>query len=175
MGSLLNFRRFVSALHIPPWDPTQLISGGGDPMLKFWDWKTGQFSYELYIKEAVMPFVIVRRPKGKVRIEDGDEDGVDEGGEKRSSARQKRKAKKKKGKGKEREDNLDEDMEVINSDQIDNVTIVDDVNNGTSDGEEILVIQKLSTMVYNTDRLLLFTAVGSVFPPSFNTLRLIVD
>jgi tRNA (guanine-N(7)-)-methyltransferase subunit TRM82 len=65
----------VSALHIPSFDHSSLISGGGDPVLKIWDWMTGVVKHEVSILEIVEPFIAVRalkRKRGQAE-DDGDE------------------------------------------------------------------------------------------------------
>jgi tRNA (guanine-N(7)-)-methyltransferase subunit TRM82 len=42
-----------------------LISGGGDPVLKVWQWRTGRRLYDVVIEEAVQPFIAVRRARPK--------------------------------------------------------------------------------------------------------------
>ncbi|KAH9070678.1 WD40 repeat-like protein [Lactarius deliciosus] len=59
----LGHKRFISAIHIPR-EPTAhgvLVSGGGDPVLKVWDWRAGRGLYDVAIEEAVRPFIAVRR------------------------------------------------------------------------------------------------------------------
>ncbi|KAI9447148.1 WD40 repeat-like protein [Russula earlei] len=63
----LGHKKFISAIHIPR-DPTVdgvLISGGGDPVLKVWQWRTGRRLYDVAIEEAVQPFISVRRARPK--------------------------------------------------------------------------------------------------------------
>ncbi|KAI5120266.1 hypothetical protein M0805_004602 [Coniferiporia weirii] len=102
----LEHKKFVSALHIPSWDPSLLVSGGGDPMLKIWDWMEGKVVREIDIVGAVIPFVKVVREKSRRMEGDGDDDDeveVEGDGAAKLSSRQKRKNRKR-GKGKERED-----------------------------------------------------------------------
>ncbi|KAF8216772.1 WD40-repeat-containing domain protein [Mycena galopus ATCC 62051] len=71
----LGHEKFVSALHIPPFAPTELVSGGGDPMLKIWDWMTGKVKREIPILHAVEPFIKVKPARRTPRrFEDGDEE-----------------------------------------------------------------------------------------------------
>lgn len=87
--------RFVSALHIPSFDPSLLVSGGGDPTLKFWDWMSGKLTGEVSIFDAVKPHIKVKAPKWRHGWNDGEgEDGPSE-----SKAKGKGKGKRR-GKGK---------------------------------------------------------------------------
>src|SRR5882762_9922974 len=61
----MKSRRFVSAIHIPDVAPSTLISGGGDPTLKIWEWMTGSLLYEVTILSTVHPFIKVRPKKRK--------------------------------------------------------------------------------------------------------------
>ncbi|TFY83186.1 hypothetical protein EWM64_g822 [Hericium alpestre] len=70
----LGHKKFVSAVHIPSFAPETLISGGGDPALKIWDWKSGHLLREIPVIDAVMPFIAVRVKKRKWRDEE-EEDG----------------------------------------------------------------------------------------------------
>ncbi|KAM5544290.1 hypothetical protein V8D89_001950 [Ganoderma adspersum] len=87
----LGHEKFVSALHIPSFQESTLISGGGDPVLKVWDWMSGKLIADIPIFDVVEPTIRVKAPKRKRgwSDEDGDEG---EGGE----------AQKGKGKGKGR-------------------------------------------------------------------------
>ncbi|KAJ7231880.1 WD40-repeat-containing domain protein [Mycena haematopus] len=91
----LGHERFVSAIHIPVFSPTELVSGGGDPMLKIWDWMTGKVKREIPILHAVEPFIKVK-PAGRTprRFENGDEENEDEAPKKgrKAKARAKQKA-----------------------------------------------------------------------------------
>ena len=42
-----------------------LISGGGDPVLKVWQWRIGRRLYDVAIEESVLPFIAVRRARPK--------------------------------------------------------------------------------------------------------------
>jgi tRNA (guanine-N(7)-)-methyltransferase subunit TRM82 len=43
-----------------PFSSNLLVSGGGDAMLKVWDWLSGNIMYEVDILEAVQPFIMAR-------------------------------------------------------------------------------------------------------------------
>lgn len=85
----LGHKRFVSAIHIPR-DPTAhgiLVSGGGDPVLKVWDWRAGRRLYDVAIEDAVCPFIAVR---GARRRRGYDSDGERKPPSRRWLSRQRR-------------------------------------------------------------------------------------
>lgn len=84
--------RFVSALHIPSWDHSLLVSGGGDPTLKIWKWMEGRILHEITIADVAMPFIKVARRKSG-RGGDGS-DGEDNEATKKLSSRQRRRQRK---------------------------------------------------------------------------------
>ncbi|KAJ8487386.1 hypothetical protein ONZ45_g14363 [Pleurotus djamor] len=151
----LGHEKFVSALHIPEFEEATLVSGGGDPVLKVWDWMSGRFQRDINILDAVAPYIKVK-PQGKPSGEDGEGiDGDIPGGKK---ARRK-KGKKQKGK-----------------------QTADDAA-GTEDGPvdpavqppvvqpPILVIQKIDSLDSNGLKYLLFSAVGATALFSVNFSR----
>ncbi|KAI0832075.1 WD40-repeat-containing domain protein [Trametes gibbosa] len=71
----LGHEKFVSALHIPPFHPSTLVSGGGDPMLKVWDWMSGELLAEIAVFDAVEHHVRVKAPKRRHGGNDGDVEG----------------------------------------------------------------------------------------------------
>ena len=82
--------RFISAIHIPR-DPVAheiLISGGGDPVIKVWQWRGGRRLYDVAIEEVVRPFIAVRRARSKRGY---DSDGERKPPSRRWLARQRRK------------------------------------------------------------------------------------
>ncbi|KAI0709668.1 WD40-repeat-containing domain protein [Cerioporus squamosus] len=98
----LGHEKFVSALHIPSFQPSTLISGGGDPMLKVWDWMSGK----------LLANITVKAPKRRRGSGDGDGDAEGDGADgeqKKGKGRGRRSRGKGKGKGKEevREDSAD--------------------------------------------------------------------
>lgn len=66
----------MSAIHIPSFAPSMLVSGGGDSVLKVWDWMSGKLLLEIPILDVFGPHIKVKAPLGKREREDGDnEDG----------------------------------------------------------------------------------------------------
>jgi tRNA (guanine-N(7)-)-methyltransferase subunit TRM82 len=65
--------RFISAVHIPSFSPGILISGGGDSVLRLWDWINGKPLRTIDIFSAVQPFIVVKPPKKKMGRKDEDQ------------------------------------------------------------------------------------------------------
>ncbi|KAI0918072.1 hypothetical protein AcV5_002850 [Taiwanofungus camphoratus] len=68
----LGHEKFISAIHIPDFAPSILVSGGGDPMLKVWDWMSGALLSEIPVYESVKSYIKVRAPKTKWDREEGE-------------------------------------------------------------------------------------------------------
>ncbi|KAF8630455.1 hypothetical protein AX15_002907 [Amanita polypyramis BW_CC] len=69
----LGHLKYVSAIHIAPSAPSTLVSGGGDPVLKVWDWMSGTVQYEVPILETVRPFIVVSAKSKRGGDDDEDE------------------------------------------------------------------------------------------------------
>ncbi|KAI0630672.1 WD40-repeat-containing domain protein [Trametes polyzona] len=108
----LGHEKFVSALYIPPFNSSVLVSGGGDPMLKIWDWLSGKLLAEVSVYDAVEPHIKVKVPKSRRSWHDGDGEGED--GPSESSGKGKGKGRRK-GKGKK--ENAGAEGENATSDQ----------------------------------------------------------
>ncbi|KAF8493298.1 WD40-repeat-containing domain protein [Russula emetica] len=86
----LGHKKFILAVHIPR-DPAAhdiLISGGGDSVIKVWQWRAGRRLYDVAIEEVVRPFIAVRRAQPKRGY---DSDGERKPPSRRWLARQRRK------------------------------------------------------------------------------------
>ena len=134
----------MSALHIPSFDHSSLISGGGDPVLKIWDWMTGVVKHEISVLEVVEPFIAVRalkRKRGQV------EDDVDEA-PKDSKGKAKRKRSRKGNQGEEQAtdganamamDLKDEDVQDLSEEKPQKVMVINKVDSVKSDSGSHIV------------------------------------
>lgn len=131
--------RFVSAIHIPTFDSSTLISGGGDPVLKIWDWMTGTVKHEIEVLETAVPFIAVRTLKRKRGSDDGE---APEGG----------KFRRKKGSGKKQE----ADKELMEAGEDENVNEA----SGETKPEKVLVIRRIQSVNSDSGPHIVFSAVG---------------
>ncbi|TFY60518.1 hypothetical protein EVJ58_g5100 [Rhodofomes roseus] len=107
----LGHEKFVSEIHIPHFAPEVLISGGGDPVLKMWDWMSGEVVADVPIADVVEPYIKVKAPKGRRGWDDGDNE---EGGAgENQPARRRRRGRKAQGKGKDVEEGSTEGTPVV--------------------------------------------------------------
>ena len=181
--------RFISAVHIPR-DPAAhdiLISGGGDPMIKVWQWRAGRRIYDVAIEEIVRPFIAVRRAQPKRGY---DSDGERKPPSRRWLARQRRKEAKAaaaatklpeddvdtvpeaEAEGAEAEVDLDlEDADVDGDERIESEDETVDVSvtptRASGDPEEpppapVLVVQKIESLKIDGQLVIVFSAVGCV-------------
>ncbi|KAJ7509880.1 WD40 repeat-like protein [Mycena galericulata] len=152
----LGHEKFVSAIHIPAFSPSELVSGGGDPTLKVWDWMSGKIKREIPILEAVEPFIKVK-PAGKTprRFED---DGGEEGGEENKKKGRKAKAR---AKQKSKTDVKEASTSAIplaepSVDPVESVEAPDG-------GDNVLALGRIESLKSDMDdaRYLIFSAVGA--------------
>jgi tRNA (guanine-N(7)-)-methyltransferase subunit TRM82 len=138
--------RFVSAIHVPKFDQSKLISGGGDPDLKVWDWMTGEIKHAIDVAEAIDPFLVVRAVKRRRGgYDDDEEDGAAEGN---GSKRRKGKGRAK-GKDRQEEEKESEEGPTASSSQP-----------ITENAEKVLVIQKIGSFEADGVPTIIFSAVG---------------
>ncbi|KZP01540.1 hypothetical protein CALVIDRAFT_9711 [Calocera viscosa TUFC12733] len=57
---LFGHRRYVTALHIPPFAPETLISGGGEPQLFLWDWADARLRGKVDYERLARGFVLIK-------------------------------------------------------------------------------------------------------------------
>ncbi|KIM44673.1 hypothetical protein M413DRAFT_442627 [Hebeloma cylindrosporum] len=148
----LGHLKFVSALHIPSFDHSSLISGGGDPVLKIWNWMNGVVKHEVPVLEVVEPFIAVRATKRK-------RDQAEDDGDETPKAL--------KGKGKRKQGRKEKQREV-HATEGDHAAILDtdgkDENLGDSNEEKpekVLVIRKVASVNSDSGAHIVFSAVGT--------------
>ncbi|KAJ6565973.1 WD40-repeat-containing domain protein [Mycena sp. CBHHK59/15] len=141
----LGHEKFVSAIHVPEFAPKKLVSGGGDPILKIWDWVSGTVTREIPILHEVEPFIKVKSVRRK-RFEDDEEEGGD--GNKKKGRKAKFRARKKEA-----------STSAISNEEEPEAATPAEV---TEAGEVILTLRKIESLKSDTDdRHLIFSAVGA--------------
>ncbi|KAI5895290.1 nucleotide-binding domain-containing protein [Schizophyllum commune H4-8] len=139
----LGNEKFVSALHIPASVPDRLISGGGDPVLRVWDWMNGTIVREIPVLDVVEPTIKVKSLKRKW----GDD------GEGSAPRKKKRKGK---GKGKDVADAAEDAAEGTPEQAA-------EASKAEEEGKTVLVVHKIETLRAGEGQPLhvVFSAVGS--------------
>ncbi|KAJ3560198.1 hypothetical protein NP233_g10997 [Leucocoprinus birnbaumii] len=140
----LGHRKYVSAIHIPSFATETLISGGGDPSLKLWDWMSGQCTSEIPIWEAVEPFVLMKSDKRKNSEED-DEEGGSAQKRKGKGKKSKKRAAKKAAQGNKNQG------ETAENDEEEEAVVIE---------EKVLVVNKIDSFQTGEVKTVLFSAVG---------------
>jgi tRNA (guanine-N(7)-)-methyltransferase subunit TRM82 len=173
-------------MHIPR-DPAAhdiLISGGGDPVLKVWQWRDGRRLYDVVIEEVARPFIVVRRAQRKRGY---GSDGERKPPSRRWLARQRRRQGKATATattlpegdvdtipGAEAEAEAEVDVEDTDEDESGdesvNVCAAPAPTSGDS-GEPppapVLVVQKIETSIIDGRMVVVFSAVGYVSHAAF--------
>lgn len=143
----LGHGKYVSAIHIPQYEPDFLISGGGDPDLKIWEWQMGFLDQTVAVFSAVDPFILVKAPKRRLKSQNGGDDDaviIDAG-----SGRRKKKTKHK-------QVALRGDSEDPTTDSPAGVSSQDPA--GT---ETVFVIHKIDSFLSEWGNCIVFSAVGA--------------
>jgi tRNA (guanine-N(7)-)-methyltransferase subunit TRM82 len=138
---------------MPEFSPTELVSGGGDPMLKIWDWMTGKVKREIPISDAVEPFMKVKPARRTPRrFEDGDENGDDT---KKKSRKGKARAKQARG------DSREGSTSVTPAEPSETAEAADSLDANAS-GDSVLALRRIESLKSDMDesRYLIFSAVG---------------
>lgn len=130
-------KRYISAIHIPPFARGCLISGGGDPVLKVWDWTTGRLERNVQIFDVVQPFIMVKASKRRRKLQEDDHHG-DVVEDDKSKGRQKRK-------GKPKQDTPSNDTEDPSK---------------AVETETVLVVRRISSFISDSGSFVVFSALG---------------
>lgn len=149
LGLYITEFRFVSAIHIPKDDPSSLISGGGDPMLKIWDWASGALKHSVPVLETVEPFLAIlasRKKRGLGQDDEGAPDGS---------------AKMGKGQRKKEKRNAAKQDEVL-AGEVANTPVAADSENVEDEPkpEKVLVIHRIECIDSDSGPHVIFSAVG---------------
>ncbi|RDB23684.1 tRNA (guanine-N(7)-)-methyltransferase non-catalytic subunit TRM82 [Hypsizygus marmoreus] len=157
----LGHTKFVSAIHNPSFSPGDLISGGGDPVLKIWDWMTGKVKHEIEIWETVEPYVKVRGSRRRRGGEDGEEgnEGKRRGKGKKSKGKGKGKAKTEVDKETKEAEAVEETEDVVND--AEGSAAPEHSTDSDGDAEKVLVVRKIDTVTSGDSRYIVFNAVGA--------------
>ncbi|KAF4593370.1 tRNA (guanine-N(7)-)-methyltransferase non-catalytic subunit trm82 [Pleurotus pulmonarius] len=137
----LGHTKFVSAIHVPDFSPSTLISGGGDPSLKVWDWMTGVCLGDIPILDAVLPYIRVR-PQKKSEL--------DEDGERKPNKRRRKKEQKNKAQ--------------VSDDEGEGEKPADDALDPAAPVPEepfTLAVHKIASLTANDNKYLVFSAIGA--------------
>ena len=144
------------------------MSGGGDPVLKVWDWRAGKRLYDVAIEDTVRPFIAVRRAR---RQRGYDSDGERKPPSRRWLARQRRR---------EAKAAAGVEGDVGSTPDVEEVEVEDDDDEGEAENESgdeashaeatptwemedrpsVLVVQKIDTLKVRERVVVVFSAVG---------------
>jgi tRNA (guanine-N(7)-)-methyltransferase subunit TRM82 len=155
---ILTQRRFVSAIHIPPSSPDHLISGGGDPELRVWEWRTGRALAKLPVRDAVIPHIAVIPSREKRPILR--KDGKPAGRKGRKKAQQAAAAQ-----AVSKEAEADKNTDKMDADDVEEGTSADVPSTAPTDAppEPVLVVQRIATISDGSaDTTVVFSTTGFV-------------
>lgn len=160
----------MSALHIPSFQQNVLVSGGGDPVLKVWDWMSGKLLVDIPVSSVVEPYIKVKAPKRRRGWDDGDGDGDGGNGEqgpKGGKGKGRRSRGKGKGKGRTglREESANAESSGANTGEQTmpdaNLSEDDQTTTGTSEEVLVFVVHKISSVNCGEHgRFIVFSVVG---------------
>ncbi|KAI6149366.1 WD40-repeat-containing domain protein [Pisolithus tinctorius] len=156
----LGHEKYVSAIHIPPSAPTSLISGGGDPDLKIWDWMTGRLERNVGIFGDVEPFMMVKAPKRRHKSQNGGDDNADTS---KKSGRRKKKTKQK------------QDIQRGDSEDPTAGSSADVSNQDPAETETVFVVHKIDSFVSQGRSHIVFSVVGATALFAFSSVDVTAD
>lgn len=154
--------RFVSAIHNPKFATEDLISGGGDPALKIWDWMTGTMKHEVNVWDSIQPYMKVCGKKRRRGDDDLDESEVD--GHKGKKAKRKKKGNTQVAMHTEVPTNEDIEecsWEAEDGNKPEKVTMESHQSKSEEQAEQVLVIHKIDTMTSESSHYIIFNIVGA--------------
>ncbi|KAL0955291.1 hypothetical protein HGRIS_004181 [Hohenbuehelia grisea] len=154
----LGHTKFVSSIHVPKFSASTLISGGGDPMLKVWDWMSGSLLFEIPILDAVTPYIHVRPPKRKR--------GWDEGNDEEGTTSKGRRRRRGKGRAADPASSAATGPEAADENLLPDAApdnAMDEASESAPNyqGRTTLVIHKIDSIESNDGNYLVFSAVGA--------------
>lgn len=132
---------------IPPFDPSSLVSGGGDPALNIWDWMNGTLKYQLPVADTVRPFLKVSENKHKWHREQNTSNGAS--------------GRKGRGRGKNATATEAAAEEVII--QTTKPLVISDkvvITESTSEENHVFALSKVKAFEFQNEKLLVFSAIG---------------
>ncbi|KAK1218334.1 tRNA (guanine-N(7)-)-methyltransferase non-catalytic subunit trm82 [Marasmius sp. AFHP31] len=140
----LGCSRFVSCLHIPKSQPSVLVSGGGDPEIKVWDWHSGQLKHNIPVFDHVKEYIQVKaqpyvRKRGRGKNVAGEDDPMN--GEKEAT-------------------------EEVETAPAHSETGTPTVEESSLQEETIFVVNKIETVEREGKLTIVFSIVGYDFPPT---------
>lgn len=150
--------RYVSAVHIPSFAPGKLISGGGDPTLKIWDWMAGKIQVEVEVWSTVQKCLKIKGGR-KGRGWGGDDNSGNTVGTKKG--KRKRGDKGKRNQPEEDEGDGQGSSKNAQSNAGDEQSAQREVEESIDHDEFVQVVHKISSIESETTQYILFSAVGS--------------
>ncbi|KAJ7091519.1 WD40 repeat-like protein [Mycena belliarum] len=172
-------QKFVSALHLPPFAPALLVSGGGDPTLKVWDWIRGACVREVSVQPAVAPFIKVMPPERTPRRFE-DDGGAD--GEERSEGPKKRKrGRKQKMKERQRKAAADAEGSEPAEPEADADAVEAADASEIAEPEPVFALRRIESLPSDAGGHLIFSAVGATalfacrFPTASSDTEIEID
>ncbi|KZP30627.1 WD40 repeat-like protein [Athelia psychrophila] len=156
----LGHEKYVTAVHIPAFAPGTMVSGGGDAVLKVWDWMTGKLKAEVEVWDTVRKFLLAKgfkklRGQWGKKDEDGADDDVEQSGK---SSRKERRMKNRVVK----EHHISELATAEGDEQEGDIEGEGETDAKPTDaGELIQVIHKIQSFQSGPSQQIVFSAVGA--------------
>ncbi|KAF8500517.1 WD40-repeat-containing domain protein [Gautieria morchelliformis] len=140
----LGHQLFISTICVPAFDPSSLISGGGDPSMKIWDWMSGDLKFHIPVADTVRPFLKVRERRNKWHGGQGMSGGA---------RGRKRKTSEERAKG-------ISDKAIMESHESNKPSVDIASAQCTSEEDPVFALAKVEAFEFNAEKLLIFSAIG---------------